>query len=341
MGIKNLNKFITENFPEVIRYKNLSDLSGKIIAIDASNILYKKVINSRKNGYDLVNSDNMIVSHILGLFNNTIQLLLHNIIPIYVFDGEPDDIKNKTLECRSKIKNKAQEKLLTANNIEEKIKYFKRTVVITSEQIEQCKELLDYMGVPYVEAEEEADSEMAELCKNNLVDGVLTEDMDILTFGSPNIIKNLFSNNLPIYEINQKELLQKLNLNFEQFVELCILFGCDYCEHLNIKPSIIYNIYIKNKSIETTLNELKNNGHKIPSEFNYMDAKKYFLSSVHSNNKYNFKLKKPDLGKLLKLLVKDCELLRNKIVPKITKLYLYYQNQVKSKSLKDLSNIIK
>ena len=41
------------------------------------------------------------------------------------------------------------------------------------------------MGIPYVQAPEEADSQCAYLNKKGLVDAVLTEDMDILTFGAP------------------------------------------------------------------------------------------------------------------------------------------------------------
>jgi flap endonuclease-1 len=107
------------------------------------------------------------------------------------------------------------------------------------------------MGVPYIVAVEEADSEIAKLCENGYVDIVSSDDMDILTFGSPKIVRNLFSTRLPINEINQKELLNKLNLTYEQFVELCILFGSDYNEHIkNIKTNDIYNIYIKNKSLD-------------------------------------------------------------------------------------------
>ena len=67
---------------------------------------------------------------------------------------------------------------------EEKIKYFKRSVIISKEQLEDCRLLLD-CGIPYINAPQEADSQCAWLAKNGLVDAVLTEDMDILTFGSP------------------------------------------------------------------------------------------------------------------------------------------------------------
>ena len=105
----------------------------------------------------------------------------------------------------------------------------KRSVIITRDQTDQCRELLDLMGVPYIDATEEADSELSNLCKNNLVYAVLTEDMDILTFGSPRIIRNLTTSKKEPIEIDLETVLSKLDLTYEQFIEMCILFGCDYC----------------------------------------------------------------------------------------------------------------
>ena len=105
-----------------------------------------------------------------------IYLLKKNIIPIYVFDGKAPDLKSKVIQERKEIKKKAWEKLESITNEKEKIKYFKRTVSISWKQLEECKELLQLMGIPYVEAPEEADSQCAWLVKNGFASGVLTED---------------------------------------------------------------------------------------------------------------------------------------------------------------------
>jgi flap endonuclease-1 len=60
------------------------------------------------------------------------------------------------------------------------------------------------------------------------VDGVYTDDMDILTFGSPKIIKNLISLKNKPQEINLNTILDKLNLSYNEFIDFCILLGCDY-----------------------------------------------------------------------------------------------------------------
>ena len=188
----------------------------------------------------------------------------------------------------------------------------------------ECKLLLELMGIPFIDAKEEADSQLSYLCKSNLVYAVLTEDMDILTFGSPKIIRNLLSYKKLPFEIDLNLILDKLNLTYDQFIELCILFGCDYCPLLEINNNIIFNIYIKHKSIDNTLIELKNLGYKIPKNFNYSIAKKYFNDSIHTDINIDLKLKSPNFEKLLDFLVNKNNLNKYKIIYKLNYLYILY-----------------
>jgi len=218
-------------------------------------------------------------------------------------------------------------KLHNATTNIDKIKYLKRCVTISNQQMNQCRELLLLMGIPYVDAPQEADSQLSYLCKNNMVYAVLTEDMDILTFGSPSIIRNIFSKTPPI-QIELNNILDKLNISYEQFIELCILFGCDYCTHLNnINFTIIFNTFIKYKNIDETLDNLRLNGHYIPESFEYKEAKKYFIdinhTIVHPNN---LKLTKPNTDALLNLLVNKYGLIKFKLIYKIKKLIYHYNN---------------
>ena len=73
MGIKKMLKFLNNNYPNVIKTINDSDLSGKKIAIDISILLYQVVIAIRNSGADMFNNQGEISSHILGLFNKTIN----------------------------------------------------------------------------------------------------------------------------------------------------------------------------------------------------------------------------------------------------------------------------
>ena len=326
MGIKNLLKFLNNNYPELIKKINTTNFQGKRIAIDISILLYQVIIAIRNSGSDMVNKNGDITSHILGLFNKTIILLKMNISPIFVFDGKPPVFKLKTLQNRREIKQKAFEKLEENLSQEDKIKYFKRTVSISKKQIDECKELLDLMGIPYVNAVEEADSQCAQLVKDGLAEGVLTEDMDILTFGAKTIYRNLTSYNKEQLQINLDDILTTLDLSYEQFVELCILFGCDYNEKIkDINPDILYKQYYKYKNITDTLISI--NKTLTPLELNnYNQYKNYFINPPVQYIKH-LHYKKANIPELDKLLVSKYGLVRMKICNKLKFLEMYKYNE--------------
>lgn len=317
MGIKNLLKFLS-NYQGILKEIDDNNFKKQKVAIDISIILYKVIIAIRNTGADLTNKKGEIVSHILGLFNKTIYLLKKNIIPIYVFDGKAPDLKSKVIQERKEIKKKAWEKLETITNEKEKIKYFKRTVSISWKQLEECKELLELMGIPYIEAPEEADAQCAWLVKNGFASGVLTEDMDILTFGSNRIYRNLGSFKKKTLEINLEDILDKINLNYEQFIELCILFGCDYCDRIkDINPEELYNTFIKFKNIEETFKFFKNKNYNVP-EINNIDViKDYFKNPPVLDNIKSVQLYQANIEKLEDKLVNEYGLIKSKIIGKI------------------------
>lgn len=327
MGIKNLLKFLN-NFPELIVDQNVNDLSGKKIAIDISILLYQVVISVRNSGADLTNKKGEITSHLLGIFNKTCKLLSKKIIPVYVFDGKPPEIKRKVLNMRKNIRMKAYEKMLLATTLEEKIKYFKRSVTITKKQLDDCRLLLTFMGVPFIDAPEEADSQCAWLAKNGLVDAVLTEDMDILTFGSPCIIRNLTSfKNSPL-QINLNMIKKKFDWSHENFVHFCILLGCDYCDGLNdINYMTIFNTFQKTKDIDKTLESFN-------KKVNYKIALSYFNKPLIDDSVKELKLKKPNIDLLNNLLVNISGLIKYRIQKKLNYLLINYNNINKLETIK-------
>ena len=320
MGIKNLLKFLLQK-SSGIKPILITDYSHKKIAVDTSIILYQSVITIRNSGSDLLNRNGELASHILGLFNKTIELLEKNIFPIFIFDGKPPSIKKNMLNARKQVRQKALDKLLTTIDEETKIKCFKKSVNITREHNEQCREMLNYMGIPYINADEEADKTLAYLCKNKMVDGVLSEDMDILTFGSPILLRNLLATRNGPLEISLESILDSLNLTMEQFIDLCMLFGCDYCKPIisEREPNIIYDIYYETKSIEKTKEKLLDLGYIINEINDYDVIKVYFMNISHSEIN-NIEMKKPDMRKLGKLLIEKYDLDKNRIISKLKRL---------------------
>lgn len=337
MGIKNLLKLLNQK-EGIINKKDHKDYKGKIIAIDISILMYQVVISIRNTGTDLTNNKGEITSHILGIFNKTIVLLEKGIIPLYVFDGKPPDIKSKILKNRKNVRSKAMEKLKNITNEKERIKYFKRCVVITRKQILECQELLKLMGIPYIVAPEEADSQCAYLSIEGLVDTVLTEDMDILTFGAKNIVRNLSSHRNEPIEISKEKILDNFNLTEKEFIELCVLLGCDYCYHSNnISANKILSYYTRERNLEKTVELISKDGIYVDTIENYNNAVKYFSNpTVKKVTKNEIELKNPNYNELVKLLVGKYNLIKYRIVKKLDKLVANYKKNRYNENVIDI-----
>jgi flap endonuclease-1 len=123
-------------------------------------------------------------------------------------------------------------------------KFSKRTVKVTKKHNEDCKRLLSLMGVPVVQAPGEAEAQCAALCENHKVFAIASEDMDSLTFGARRFLRHLTDLSFkrsPVTEFEVSKVLEELGLTMDQFIDLCILSGCDYCE--NIRGFITFFLF--------------------------------------------------------------------------------------------------
>jgi len=343
MGIKNLHKLL-KKWEGIIIEKKPYQYKDKKIAIDVSILIYQIVIAIRNTGADLTNGRGEITSHLYGIFNKTISMLEMGINPVYVFDGKPPNMKHDILKSRREQRSRAKQRMYTATSKNEKIKYFKRSVVITKKQLEECKQLLRLLGIPVINAPEEADSQCAWLAKKGLVYGVSTEDMDILTFGSPRIIRNLSSRKKSSIEIELSTILDKLDITYLQFVDLCILLGCDYCSTLSgIGMKKAFGIIKKYGTIENfiTSDDIKDMEITVSNKF-IEDKKKtleYFINpNVHELDETMLEWKEPDYEKIINFMVKSYGFNKNTISKKVNKLKKLYNNHISKNS--ELSNII-
>lgn len=229
MGIKNLIKLVDKFAPDSIKDKSISDYRNKILGIDANLMLYKMVYAIRRNGYDLEN-DGVVVTHIHATLQKLAAFKKYNILPIFVFDGMPPKIKKKTMDDRRAFKDYMMVKYYKAVTQDEKKKYYYMKSDITLQEIEEMKELIDIYGYTWIDSVEEADSQLAHMSKKGSIDGIVTDDMDILVFGGKKLIKNFsVAEKKKMQEIDLDTLLKKLDITQEQLVDIGILLGCDYC----------------------------------------------------------------------------------------------------------------
>ena len=153
--------------PEEIKLK---DLEGRTIAIDAYNTIYQFLSGIRqKDGSPLKDAEGNVTSHLSGLLYRTSSIVEKGIKPIYVFDGKPSEHKASTINKRQEIKEKSEEewrKAVEAGDEELARKYAIRTSRMTPYIVESSKELLDYMGIPYVQASGEGEAQASYMVSN-------------------------------------------------------------------------------------------------------------------------------------------------------------------------------
>jgi flap endonuclease-1 len=271
MGIKGLMPLIQEFAPGAVReLQGPESYTGRIVAIDASMSLYQFLIAIRGHGAGghgpatvLTNSEGEQTSHIQGMFNRTIKLLESGVKPVYVFDGRPPEAKDGELAKRQAKRKEAEAKLkeaTAAGDNDAITKYSGMLTKVSRKDCEDVKGLLRMMGVPVVEAPCEAEAQCGELVKHGKAHAVGTEDMDALTFGATRQLRNLtFSkkgkdSDKKILEITHARVLEGLGLSNAQFVDFCILCGCDYSGTIRgVGPKTALKLVKEHGSIERIL----------------------------------------------------------------------------------------
>jgi 5'-3' exonuclease len=248
MGITGFWSF----YSECVKKIPLSDVTNKVAIVDIILYIHKYVIGIRKSGKDVITKEGKIINHIFAISKIIKNFTDNNILPVFVFDGRSPLIKDDVVEKRKVIiKNSKQkcDEFINSGNTEsdEYIKYFKRSFSINNEIITECKEFLDYCGIPFVNSIGEADPQCAALgyYYKNICSGVFSEDSDILLYGAPYLLRDLDLVNKTVSiiciddiinflqektnEITQKYNKPELIVTKDIFTNFSIIMGNDYC----------------------------------------------------------------------------------------------------------------
>ncbi|MFP3204380.1 MAG: flap endonuclease-1 [Metallosphaera yellowstonensis] len=302
---------------EVKREVNPSELRGKKISIDAYNALYQFLAAIRQpDGTPLMDRKGRVTSHLNGVFYRTVNLIEEGVIPVYVFDGKPPELKMEELENRRRLKEEAERKLVKAKELgklEEMRKYSQMSSRLTKGMAEESKELLSRMGVPIVNAPSEGEAEAAYLNYKNITFAAASQDYDSLLFGAKRLIRNLTITgkrklpNKDVYVeikpemIELDELLRKLGLTREQLIDVAILIGTDYNPDgiKGIGPKTAYKLIRTYKSIEA-IDRRELNPELI---YDYKKIREIFLKPEVVEPSESLELRDPDKEKVMDMLV--------------------------------------
>ncbi|KAI4350729.1 hypothetical protein L6164_005155 [Bauhinia variegata] len=101
---------------------------------------------------------------------------------------------------------------------------------VNSELFTECQELLQMFGLPYIIAPMEAEAQCAYLELAKLVDGVVTDDSDVLLFGGRSVYKNIFDDRKYVETYFVEDVEKELGLTREKLIRMALLLGSDYTE---------------------------------------------------------------------------------------------------------------
>lgn len=279
MGIQNLVSFLRKKFPSVFKPIHLSELAYKKVAID---VFYYICILKYRFGEKFLYH---ILRMISVLRKNDIHLVMvfDGKAPIDK-NGEKKErreAKEKTKDKISEIETALEElslngtisevllefqkkrkinddtlflkkNIVNVKGIEAEIKKMKQQMFqISPANIADMKQLLKLCNVPYIEAVEEAETTCASLCIDGKVDAVLSEDTDVLAYGTPVFLTKADFSESACMRIDYSELLTTLKMTSKQFRDFCILCGTDYNKNI---PGVgivgAYNYILKFEKIE-------------------------------------------------------------------------------------------
>ncbi|WVQ78873.1 hypothetical protein IAT38_000964 [Cryptococcus sp. DSM 104549] len=122
---------------------------------------------------------------------------------------------------------------------------------------EDCKELLEKMGVPVIEAEipYEAEGLASAMAKKGLVDFVGTEDSDVLGYEAP-LLRNLTSSKQPLTVLSGASLRERTGLSPSSYLDFLVLLGTDAAPNIpKVGPVTAFRLIQQHGSIEKIIEE--------------------------------------------------------------------------------------
>ncbi len=212
-------------------------LAGRRLAVDAYNAIYQFLATIRqRDGQPFTDPSGRPTSHLIGVFYRTTALLGQGVLPVWVFDGKPPDLKAGTLRARFVAKERAEsewKEALAAGDLETAKRKAAATSRLTRGMAEECQELLTALGVPVVRAPSEGEAQAAAMAAADQVWAAASEDYDCLLFGAPRLVRGLAArgqrNGAPGAQvIDRAELLSSLGVSSEELLLIGLIVGTDF-----------------------------------------------------------------------------------------------------------------
>jgi len=129
-----------------------------------------------------------------------------------------------------------------------------------------------------------------------------------------------------------QKVLEELKLSHDQFIDLCILLGCDYCDSIKgIGPVRAIEMIQKYSTIENLIKHLDSK-YTVPESFDYQTVRTLFKEPEATDPaKLDLKWTEPDEEGLIQFLVKEKNFNEERVRKGIEKLKKSRQSSVQNR----------
>ena len=214
--------------------------------------------------------------HVEFAMNRVRMLLYFGVTPYLVFDGDNLPSKAGTEADRAKRREESKRlglELYKAGKTSQAHQELQKAVDVTPHMARQLIEELKILNIQYVVAPYEADAQLVYLERKGIINGILSEDSDLLVFGAKRLLTKLDPHGDCI-EINRNDFgscrdISLLGWTDADFRRMAILSGCDYLPSINkMGLKTAYRYVRKYKSVDKVLRLLQFEGHYcVPADY--------------------------------------------------------------------------
>ncbi|KAL8915491.1 MAG: hypothetical protein Q9171_000056 [Xanthocarpia ochracea] len=243
---------------------NLKKFAGQTIGVDAYGWLHRGTVAC---AIDLALGKP--TTKFVDFSMNRVRMLIHfGVTPYLVFDGDYLPSKASTEHGRATKREESKRmglELHRLGKISQAQLELQKAVDVTPEMARQLIEELKTLGVQYVVAPYEADAQLAYLEQKGVIQGILSEDSDLLVFGAKRLLTKLDQYGDCI-EISRSDFTSCREISLvgwtdADFRRMAILSGCDYLANINkMGLKTAYRLVRKHKKIEKILRMLQFDG---------------------------------------------------------------------------------